>query len=179
MRTNKMLVVAGIMMLLAACSVRSLHPLYEDKDLVFEPGLLGTWAEKDSETWTFGRSGVNAYELVCTEEGKVTGRLDARLVRLGKHLFLDLYPKDVDESFTVPAHVFVKVRIEGDVLHVAILDPGWLRDALAQGKVRIPHVRLKPDDVLLTASTAELQGFVREHAEDEKAFPPAKLRRKR
>jgi hypothetical protein len=98
-------------------------------------------------------------------------------VRLETFLFLDLYPKGTDDSFSIPAHVFLRVSIEGDTLRAGLLDPEWLGKAVEQKKVAIPNV-LAGDRIILTASTKELQEFVIWHALDEEAFPPAEFRRR-
>ncbi len=69
--------------------LRSLHPLYTEKTLVFEQTLIGTWVDQDSSVWTFAQSGQKAYDLIYTEKGS-PGRFEARLVKLGKLTFLDL-----------------------------------------------------------------------------------------
>ncbi len=54
----------GALVILAGC-VPSLHPLYTDKDTVFELALLGKWSEKDSKaTWTFTKGNKKQYNLV-------------------------------------------------------------------------------------------------------------------
>ena len=40
--------IAGLL-LLGGC-VPSLQPLFTDRDLVFDPGLIGTWKDTDGET---------------------------------------------------------------------------------------------------------------------------------
>jgi hypothetical protein len=57
------------LMAMAACvlsCVWSLRPLFEESDLVFEPGLVGTWKTTDNEdTWAFERTkNSNEYVLV-------------------------------------------------------------------------------------------------------------------
>ena len=57
--------------LLGGClPVASLHPLYTDKDVIFEKELLGKWVDDPNNpefTWQFSRiDGVEkAYGLVC------------------------------------------------------------------------------------------------------------------
>lgn len=177
----------ALAVLMAGCTVRSLQPLYTGKDLTFDTRLLGSWGEADSkETWTLAKSGDNAYELSWAGDKGQTETVEARLVRLGEMRFLDLYPRDVDESFSIKAHVVVKVQIRDEKLQVALLNPDWLKDALDRKAVQIAHVNL-PDTglfvgptqaVIVTASTKELQDFVKAYANDEKAFPVTEMRRK-
>ena len=84
--------------MLAAC-IPSVNPFYTDKDVVFNPHLVGEWQEKDNtnnpEIWKFEQSTNNAFDLTVTEEGK-TGKFRAHLFKLNSELFLDLIPTDVD-----------------------------------------------------------------------------------
>lgn len=174
MRVAKMLVAVGIVVLVLGC-VPSLHPLYTEKDVTFDPTLVGVWSEKDkTDTWTFKKSGDNAYELIMTEDG-VPGKFEVHLVRLGELLFLDLYPEDpdIDNSFykahLIPAHTFLGIQIdkEKDVVRLAMMKPDWLEEAIDSKKVTITHERLGEGDesrIILTASTKALQEFVVKHA---------------
>lgn len=177
--TTKSLVPLGVLwlaILAAGCTVRSLQPLYTEGELMFEPALLGTWKDKDpKDYWTIRRSGERAYEIAASDTPDQ--KLEGRLVRVGGRQFLDLVSKDADEAFAVPAHVFVQVRLEGDMLHVALMEPDWLRDTLAKTPAAVAHVRLPDGDVVLSASPKQLQQFVLRHAADPKAFSWSELRR--
>lgn len=188
MRIAKMLVAVGIVMLVLGC-VPSLHPLYTEKDVTFDPTLVGVWSEKDkTDTWTFKKSGDNAYELIMTQDG-APGKFEVHLVRLGELLFLDLYPEapDIENSFykahLVPAHTFLGIQIdkEKDVVRIAAIGPDWLEEAIDSKKVTIAHERLGEDDesrIILTASTKALQEFVVKYAAE--AFgEPAELHRRK
>ena len=184
MRALKLMVALGLATLVAGC-VPSLHPLYTDEDLVYDPALVGTWTEEESEdTWTFRRVGDKSYDLIYTEGG-VPARFDAHLVQLGESLFLDTYPgePDIKNDFylihLVPAHTFSRIQIEGDILRYAMLDLDWLRRMISEKKVSIAHEQVD-GGVLLTASTTELQEFFIKYADDDKAFPdPTELHRRK
>ena len=124
---------------------------------------------------------------------------DAHLFELGDRLFLDLVRADsfddvgerieVDEAklerealddyteplcnwafFQIPAHTFVQIKRDGDTLRYAWMDVEWLGDALDAKKVRIDHVKLADDRLLLTASTCKLRRFVKKHAGNPDAY---------
>jgi hypothetical protein len=178
MRITVVTVVLGLAVLMAGC-VPSLHPLYTEEDLAYDPALVGIWTEEESEdTWTFQKSGEHAYNLIYTEEG-VPARFDAHLVRIGEFLFLDTYPgePDIKNDFylihLVPAHTFSRIGIEGDVLRYAMLDLDWLKKMISGKKTDIGHEQVD-GGILLTASTKELQEFFLKYAEDDKAFPDSK-----
>ena len=194
MHTAKILVILGIMLLIVGC-VPSLHPLFTEKDPIFEPALVGTWGEEGSkETWTFQKSGDNTYDLIITEKRTIldseviVNKFDAYLVKVDKFLFLDIYPKgpeiesDFYKSHLIPAHTFSKVWIDGDVLHLGILDYEWLKEMIDNKKVNISHERLGDEPspmIVLTASTKALQEFVLKYAEDAEAFPMGELHRQK
>ena len=85
------LLIIGIAVLASSCAP-SLHPLYTDKDLIFEPALLGEWVEAkpDSKsTLTFSKTGDKEYKLRSGDPGDKQSIFIARLVKLGDKLFLD------------------------------------------------------------------------------------------
>ena len=65
MKILKAFAVAVLAMSLVSC-VASLLPLFEDRYLVAEPGLVGTWQGGDSgaDTWTFEKANGNEYLLI-------------------------------------------------------------------------------------------------------------------
>lgn len=191
MRLVRILAISAIVSLTMSCLVTSIHPLYTEKDLIFVTELLGTWAgEEEEDIWTFNQSGKNAYELVIRQQrsSKETegpydyldysedGEYEAHLVKLGKFLFLDIYPDEPEieeygyDFHLVPVHSFWRIWIEKDVMRLAYLSEDWLEEMLNKKKVNIAHIRLE-DRVVLAAPTEELQKFVLKYAEDSDAFP--------
>jgi hypothetical protein len=174
MRSAKFLILLGVVIFLAGC-VPSLHPLFTDKDLVFEQALVGSWVEEDGKsTWTFQKSGENAYELVYTENEK-PARFQAHLLKLGNYLFLDVFPEESDmknglyKGLLIPAHGFAKIRIEKDSVRLDYLNPDWLKQMVDEKKIKIGHDFIG-DSIILTAETKDLQKFAVEYADDNKAF---------
>lgn len=159
----------------AGC-VPSLHPLYTDGDLIFDPALVGVWAEKenDNETWSFQKRGEKAYRLVVTDDGK-TGEFEAHLLRLGNTLFLDLYPEeagleginrnDFYKGHLLSAHTFLKVIQVEPTLQMAFIETRWLEQYVEKNPAAIRH-EVVSERILLTASTKALQEFVVTHAEE-------------
>jgi hypothetical protein len=175
MRIHKILTVSAIALLLAGCVVPSLHALFTDEDLVFDPNLIGTWAkEGEEDTWTFQEGAGKAYKFIYTEK-ETPAEFEAHLGRLDKFLFLDTYPEepeienDLYKLHLIPAHIFFKIWVKDDTLRLAALDPDWLKNMIDQKKVNIAHERVE-DSIVLTASTKALQEFVLKYAEDAEAF---------
>jgi len=183
MRKLKVLSLVAYGILLTGCWVLSVNPLYTEEDSIFEQGLIGTWADSagsDDGSWTFRIAGERVYRLVTKEEDEPDGIFEAHLLRLGGHLFLDVYPQEPKSgsefyrNHVIPAHSFWKVSLEGYVLVLYYLDPEWLRENIDQKKIEIKHVR-RGDVIVLTASTAELQEFILQHLDDAFADDPLVL----
>src|ERR1019366_7707879 len=93
MKTRQLIALAGLALCLPGC-IPSLNPFYTDKDLVFDPRLLGTWAEKGKEqepqTSSFDKAGDKAYKLIIPEKPGKEGEFNACLFKLKPEYFLDL-----------------------------------------------------------------------------------------
>jgi hypothetical protein len=182
--------------LLGSC-VPSLHPLYTDKELVFEEKLLGSWSE-DDQVWQFKKGQEEkSYDLITDEKGK-KGEFTAFLVKLQDGsktdkekkaagqtlLFLDLYPKepkleasDFYKFHLLPIHTFIKIEQINPTLKMRVMNPDKLQEMLQDKPDLIKHEVLE-DRIVLTASTKQLQKFMLAHAEDEGLFgEPTELER--
>jgi DNA-directed RNA polymerase subunit H (RpoH/RPB5) len=181
MKTKKALfyLLAGI---LTGC-VPSLHSLFTEKDIFFEPRLVGVWAgDNSSESWQFTRqSDSNSYEVIYTagDEEEEKGSFTGTLGRIDEMVFLDLYPDDTDSKIQanefykvhlVPAHTFMKIEQIQPILKMRVMNPETLNEMLESDPNLLRHEKLERDRVVLTASTEELQQFMREHAGDEDLF---------
>jgi hypothetical protein len=136
MRKAGTLLVVALASALTAC-VPSVYPLYTDKELRFDPGLLGTWGEDGTpdESWTFTKAGDTSYTLVV-KDGDGSGRFEAHLLQLGKYRFLDLVPDDdaldkarlpgIYMAALIPGHMFLRVSSIEPTLKVAFLSEKWL-----------------------------------------------------
>jgi hypothetical protein len=162
--------------LLAAC-VPTLQPIYTEKDLIFDPALVGVWrGEHDDDTWEFTKAGEKGYLLTMTgdSEGPVT--FSAHLVKIQDATFLDLFPggdlncKGASELTWLKVHSFFLVREIGASLNLGYMDMDWLESYLTQHPEEIRHEKVD-DRILLTASTEELQAFLHKHVATEGAFP--------
>ncbi|MDH5271288.1 MAG: hypothetical protein OEY32_15345 [Candidatus Krumholzibacteria bacterium] len=183
-RITPLLLAATACALLAGCYVQSLHPLYSDRTTIFDPSLLGTWVAEDDEDFVFTLEDTTrgVYMLTCDESG-ATARFQAVLTDIEGVRFLDIFPEEPhnDNGFyrdhLMRVHSILKLERMADTLSVADFDAEWLSTMAAENKLSIPHVSLD-GAVLLTASTEELQAFVRAYAHTPEAFSePVRLRR--
>jgi len=111
MKTKKFLFYLLAVLLGGCVPVMSLHPLYTEKDVVFEEKLLGTWVDDSNDTtWEFKRfvDANNALDftqpekpektyrlLFSNNEGSTKGSFFAHLVKLETRLFLDVFPSQL------------------------------------------------------------------------------------
>lgn len=158
---------------MAGC-IPSLHPIYTDEDVVFEPALLGIWSnnEEGGELYRFTRQGRNAYRLVFTEKDGDTQHFVCHMTNLGGHLFLDIFPDQRDKpengSF-VPVHWIMRIQKIEPRLKWGLLDLDGLKKILEKNPKALKHEKVD-DGILLTASTEELRAFLAGNGDSEDLF---------
>jgi hypothetical protein len=188
---NKVLVLFALA--LAGC-VPSWNPFYTEKDLVFDPALVGTWRPveaKDSsqENWSFTRAGDKFYQLAQTDEEGRKATFEARLFKLKERRFLDLYLAKIEGDdlkvnawasiSLVPAHLLLKVEQSESSLKLAVMNPDWIKTFLKEHPDALAHRVVADGSIVLAAGTDELQKFVLAHLEDKDFMGgPMEMKRK-
>jgi hypothetical protein len=172
MNKVKLFIFVGIAMLFVGCPARSIFPLFTDKELVFNPAFVGTWNSMNKkETYSFQKWDEKMYRLVWSEENGDSAVYRVRIGQIGEFLFLDSYPENKQPDYhVISTHVISKVWIEGDTIRVASLEGDWLKKMTDNNEITIPHID-RGDDVILTASTEELQQFIHRYGGESNAFP--------
>jgi len=180
------IVVAGI----AGCVVPCLQPLFEAKDAIFEPALLGSWRNaKDSnnngETFTFTRNASkNEYRILDRQADGRQATLTALLGKVGGRQYLcaaldyDALP-ETGRWFAFPPHLLLfRVEQTAPELKLTMLSIEACKKLLKAKPDAIAHVMLKPTGEkeesaipILTGSTAELQRFIKENGDAANLFP--------
>jgi hypothetical protein len=179
---------------LAGCWQKSVSPFYTAKDIVAEPALAGVWREPkspdasgddDRPIWEFVDGGGKRFDLVIRSKTEQYA-YDAYVFKLGASRFLDVGAKARSVS-GVPAHHLFKLAEISPDLKLAALNPDWMQKWLRKNPGSLAHMTLidpehrddrDKDELVLTADTAALQRFVREHADDEDFFvEPLALKR--
>jgi hypothetical protein len=164
----------------AGCWQVSIHPFFDETAPL--DGVAGPWVadEKDPGTLELVASPDGSWTIRLTESDGDTSAARVRFGRVGDQLFWDMtaeVPKgagELTELHLLPVHSVARVRLEGDRLEVAQLDPRWLAQAIDDGRVELAHADPDSRDsdapVILTAPTAELEGFLRSYGDDPEAF---------
>lgn len=155
-------------LVLAGCdspSLLSLDPAVTDQEASFDATLLGTWlAGQGGDLCIFRRGDGNAYTVTYVSDG-TSRKFDARLFQEGPAWMLDLSPQDADE-FQVPGHALIRIWTASGSLRWTYLDSEWLRQLAAQ---ELPNRARDNNNVLLTAPSASLRGFLAKYAADDRA----------
>jgi hypothetical protein len=169
------LIMTILMMAFLGGCVPSLYPLYTDSDLIRNPILAGNWVNGDStETWEFmSASDSISYDLIQTED-EDSKHFEAYLLELDSVTYLDTYPdeemkNDFYKIHLIPAHIFGKIELWGDSLGLSLLDSDWLGKKIDKGEISIEH-KMVDNNLVLTASTSDLQKLFSRYAHDPSAF---------
>ena len=171
------------MTLLVGCVVTSVYPFYTTKDVAFDSSLVGTWSEHSAKEdtnsfWQFTRLNERAYWLRTVENNK-TNCYETYRFRLKQHAFLDLRTTNrMDDQ--LPLHYLLKIEKTGSMLQVKVLNFDWIAKLLEKNPKALRHV-LVPNEpgntnnnqLVLTASTTELQKFILKHINDTNTFGDA------
>ncbi len=168
---------------LSAGCVQSLHEVYTQEQLFFEPSLAGTWTNGEAKPTLLLVSGNEAekvYQIyIVNEDKKKSGPYDAHIARVGEHYLVDLVaarptidpPAEFEAALgmAVPTHVIMLADITPPVVKLRAIDYSWMKKFVGENPSAIKFERVD-SDILLTASTADLQAFFLKHRTTEGAF---------
>lgn len=179
----------AFMFTLVAGCIPSLHPLYTDRDRKRMDVITGDWLSDDSSSMyrIMADPDEPSYVFTYTDlsrKGNLFAQDSSRanfivnLVSLNGSDFMDFFPGDNDDLqnlnmllqvHLIPAHTFAKFRVTQDTIIIWRFDPEWLEDLFEENRIRISHEKMD-DQIVLTASTEELQKFVSKYADDPAAY---------
>jgi hypothetical protein len=169
---------------LVGCYVPSIHPLYTNQDLIFNPELVGQWLESENgkSQWVFAKKEDKSYALRITQEDKKVFVFTARLLKVGEYHYLDLFPDtedDTNDGFLLksmlPVHSFLRVKQLTPTLEVEVMNTNWLTEFLKSNPDAVKHETMlvgEKDEPLkvLTAKPKELQAFLTRYEKTEKVW---------
>ncbi len=171
---------------IASCEapIGVLHSLLHEDEAVAEPAVLGEWSQTGdgTSTFRFEKAEGRGYKLTMVDPqdngSNGSAVFDVQLVKLGGYLFMDaqleqmtVKGESVDaDVFWFPVHLFGRIEVVNDKLEMRLLEEGWLKRALEDGRVNLRYEKVGQYGILVTATTDELQEFARKFAADEEAF---------
>ena len=186
-----------LLIFLSSC-LNTLHPIFTEKDLAYDPKLIGVWNTENQ-----GNKGRAIISNLATENSvELPGNIStikqkgyfisyqdkdgdtkqyiAFLARIGKHLYFDYYPADkkedrkLDEFFGVHfvrMHTSYRVEILKDgSFELSQLDGSYVKSLIEEKKIRISHETDAEDDMTITASTKELQQYLLKYGDEPSAY---------
>lgn len=179
-----------------SCLIKSLHPFYFEKDLIFQKDLIGDYIDQDSAKWEIrqhkfskdffnGDSLDNSYDIAYYGKDAIKNLFSVHIFKLNGNIYLDFFPlKEFDgtEELTsyhvIYSHSLAKIEtISGSDIKISWFNESWLTTLFKENRIRISHEVIDNSDdkddepsYVLTASTAELQKFIVKYGNDPRAF---------
>lgn len=180
---------ALLLIFLSSC-LTTLHPIFTEKDLVFKPELLGKWKTKKNGEST---GSIEITALRDDHSIELPGNISALknkgylitdlsseqhiafLAQIGKHLYFDYYPVLTEEemkgdefyfSHFTKMHTPYRVEIKNGEFELSQLESGYLKKLIEEKKIRIRHEVKSDGELLITASTEELQQYILKYGDD-------------
>ena len=149
------------------------------------PNFMGEISfETDSNTTIFSDNKIYLVMLEDLQGAKADTTLFVGYVgKFNNHYFLDLSllgagleNDDLRNAHLFPVHSFSRISLNEWDLNIQFFKDTWIKDLILNNRVRIKHERIPAqlddteEDILITASTEELQTFVSKYSSDERAF---------
>lgn len=188
---------ALLLIFLSSC-LTTLHPIFTEKDLAYDPKLIGIWNTENQGNK--GRAIISnlatensvelpgnisiikqkGYFITYQDEHGDTKQYIAFLARIGKHLYFDYFPADkkedqkIDEFFSahlVKMHTSYRVEISNNgSFELSRLDEGYVTKLIGEKKIRISYEKDADDNTVITASTKELQQYLLKYGDEPSAY---------
>lgn len=149
---------------------------YPSEEVSFDPG------ETDS-------LGIKSYLILYRELDKPEAPPVLFLGNIGEidnQLYLNLKLFEIDFGVTTEpmlthrfnVNTFSRISFTGDELSIEHLESSWIKDQIMNNRVRIKHEVIRSEydgsnEVLITASTNELQQFVKKYGNEKEAYQKA------
>jgi hypothetical protein len=190
MKRLKVITLVLALTVMNSCLVSSLHPFYKNEDKYFNKTMVGNWMDGDSSVWTILPNMVSqgfmepeepdgSYKVTYYEDEEHLSILTATLFQLNGVDYVDFMPDLNEDHFTsdfssyhyVPVHTLARVQYCSDSILLYWYGDEWLNDLFEQNRIRIKHETVENHDYdrqVLTASTDELQKFIKKYANDPK-----------
>jgi hypothetical protein len=199
---NSLLVLLGFLFLIIFNSCLStLYPFFTEKDVVFNSTIIGEWQyvaksgkgsilfevipdEKLSELGPGIRKiAGNGYLATWKDStGKVDSKSFVFLAKIGKFLYMDNYPAEMDlekpvanifKQHQLKMHSCYRIDIRSrDGFEMKRLERSFLDNLIAKNQIRIHHEQIGgvENKIIVTASTEELQAYLLRYGDNPQAY---------
>jgi hypothetical protein len=175
MRAACILLILAAVLLTGCGDLPSVEGLANKENTVFDPALVGAWNAGDAVVIVRKGDDQNyAIHWVGAEGSTDTPRfvrMEGTLVKIGDQRILDLTAARQD-AFSIPCHVFLRIRPVKDGLKVQFIDSKWIRE---QAKALPGFVQ--DNHPVLTAPAAQVEAFLVKFGFDERALDDPMLLR--
>lgn len=156
------------------CEHWSVHPVYEERDLVTDPRLPGTWYGTDGH-WVVDSVYGKAYRAIYVHNGD-TAEYRLHLARAEGLLLADLERLVDDGVEVLPLHQYAVLQLADSVLGYAWLEDEWLKQYIDAHPKELA-VEIVDGAHLITAPPRAIQRFLRRHRGDSAAWMSTALTR--
>ena len=190
MKRSMVFIIMLTLISMTGCLVSSLHHFFKQKDIIYDSVMVGTWIDGDSCIWTiepntfkeiiWGEKKMDStYNIVYYEDEHSKAELIGTLFQLNGVSYVDFVPdpdgdhssSDVTSWHHISVHTLARVQYCKDSIMMYWYGDEWLNQLFEQNRIRIKHETVESLDYdrhVLTASTDELQKFIRKYANDPK-----------
>ncbi len=175
-----------LVVLLAGC-IPSVHPLITPEDAISLDEVLGLYQNDDDSYVRFTKdTGAikNIYIMSIGEQpDQVQPVYETRFARFNSRLFVNFYPLRNNDGYGppdyVPMNTFARVQLQEEKIILEYSDMDELEKMFQEGKVRLKHEVYRTnenhhfsrtEEILITASTKQLQKFVKQHGGNDVFF---------
>ncbi|HEY0680508.1 MAG TPA: hypothetical protein VGD17_19640 [Chitinophagaceae bacterium] len=201
---KKLHVIAVMILLLGLSSCLStVHPIFTEKDLVFDQKLIGNWKEKkDSlngsveitlatnkdldEIPQLRKFAGKTYMIrVLSTSGEIESAYFGFMLKLGKNYYFDYFPAetptlktydDFYKSHFVKLHTSYRIQITSPrSFQMQQLDENYLQNLIREKKIRIRHETRENGNFVVTASTEELQQYLLKYGDFPEAYKESSI----
>ncbi len=129
-----------------------------------------------------GGEATDQVHTLQISQSKRGATVSPAFLHLGTALYMEFKGSAPVEARVHVAHWFARITKNGDKLRLDWIDDDDFRNAVAAGKFQLNHLLLgepgkkdflgrpKAKDILITATTEELQKFISEHGNDSELF---------
>lgn len=191
------LIVAIIVTIITALSgcLSTVHPLFTEKDLLFDSRLLGTWQYEDgNDSISFERGTEASFKqlppalrklankayVMTAKDDEGEAKYYAFLTRIGNGLYLDYYPyineplQDFEPFYMqhiVKMHSFFQLNFnDNGTFTTRQFEGDFLKDLIDKNQIRIKYQKRFDGSYVITAPTEELRQYVLKYGEVSEAY---------